>query len=93
MHEAILYIAVAYILLCKLDINLHDIWLPQPDTFSLNGHFSAVKFVMGYEKNMSFLVIAKSPKVWKKIEKIGLGSFKVVECTFYLLLVAIYKTK
>ena len=30
---------------------------------------------MGYEKNMSFLVIPKSPKVWKKVEKIGLGSF------------------
>ena len=40
--------------------------------------FSAVKLAMGYEKNMSFLVIAKSPKVWKKkkVEKIGLGSFK-----------------
>ena len=39
-------------------------------------HFSAVKFAMSYEKNMSFLVIAKSPKVWKKkVEKIGLGSF------------------
>ena len=35
-------------------------------------HFLAVNFSMGYEKNMSFLVIAKSPKV----EKIGLGSFK-----------------
>ena len=40
-------------------------------------HFSAVKFAMGCEKNMSFLVIGKSPKVWKKVEKIGLGSFKV----------------
>ena len=29
-------------------------------------HFSAVKFAMGYEKNMSFLVIPISPKVWKK---------------------------
>ena len=38
-------------------------------------HFSAVKFYMGYEKNMSFLVIPKSPKVGKKVEKIGLGSF------------------
>ena len=28
-------------------------------------HFS-VKFAMGYEKNMSFLVIANSPEVWKK---------------------------
>ena len=29
-------------------------------------HISAVKFDMGYEKNMSLLVIPKSPKVWKK---------------------------
>ena len=35
-----------------------------------------MKFVMGYEKDMSFLVIPKSPKVWEKYEKIGLGSFK-----------------
>ena len=31
---------------------------------------------MGYEKNISFFVIAKSPKVWIKDEKIGLVSFK-----------------
>ena len=29
-------------------------------------HFSAVKFAMGYEKNVSFLVIAKSPKFENK---------------------------
>ena len=28
---------------------------------------------------MSFLVILKSPKVGKKVEKIGLGSFKIVQ--------------
>ena len=39
-------------------------------------HFSAVKFAMSYENNMSFLVVVKSPKVWKKVEKIGLGFFK-----------------
>ena len=38
-------------------------------------HFSAVKFAVGNEKKMSFLVIPKSPKVWKKVENIGLGSF------------------
>ena len=38
--------------------------------------FSAVRFAMSHEKNMSFLVIPKSPKVWKKNEKIGLGFFK-----------------
>ena len=39
-------------------------------------HFSAVKFYMGYEKNMSFLVKPKSTKLWEKVEKIGLGYFK-----------------
>ena len=38
--------------------------------------FSVVKFNMRYEKNMSFLVIRKSPKVGNKVEKIGLNSFK-----------------
>ena len=38
--------------------------------------FSAVKFAMSYEKNMSFLVIAKSPEVWKEVYKIGLSSLK-----------------
>ena len=37
--------------------------------------FSAVKFAMGYEKNMGFFVIPKLLKVWKKVEKIGLGFF------------------
>ena len=36
-------------------------------------HFSADKFAMGYEKNMSFLVMATSSKVWKKVEKMGLA--------------------
>ena len=37
---------------------------------------SAVKFAMDCEKNMSFLVITKSPKVWEgESDKIGLGSF------------------
>ena len=31
-------------------------------------HFSAVKFSMGFEKNTSFLVVPKSPKVCKKVE-------------------------
>ena len=38
-------------------------------------HISAVKFNMGYEKNMSFLVIPKSPKVWqKKLKKLDWAS-------------------
>ena len=40
--------------------------------------FSAVILVMGYKKNMSFLVIPKSPKVLKKLKKIGLGTFKQI---------------
>ncbi len=30
-------------------------------------HFSAVKFTRGNEKNMNFLLIPKSTKVWKKL--------------------------
>ena len=36
----------------------------------------AFKFAMGYEQNISFFVIQKSSEVWKKVDKIGLGSFK-----------------
>ncbi len=39
-------------------------------------HFSAVKFTRGNEKNMNFVLIPKSLKVWKKSETVGLGSFK-----------------
>ena len=45
-------------------------------------HFSAMKFYMGYEENMSFLVIPKSPKAGENVEKIGLGSFKWCEIYF-----------
>ncbi len=38
-------------------------------------HFSAVKFTRGNEKNMSFLLIPKSPKLWEKSEAIGPGTF------------------
>ena len=38
------------------------------DTFVME-HFSAVKFAMGYEKNMSFLLIPKSPKVGNKLKR------------------------
>ena len=41
-------------------------------------HFLAVKLYMGYEQNISFLVIPKSPKVGKQVEKIGLGSLSCV---------------
>ncbi len=39
-------------------------------------HFSAVKVTEGSEKNMSFLLIPKSWKVWKKSEAMGPFSFK-----------------
>ncbi len=38
-------------------------------------HFSAVKFTWGNEKNMSFLLIPKSPKVEEKSEAIGPVTF------------------
>ena len=34
-------------------------------------YFLAVILGIGYKKNMSFLVIPKSPKVWKEVKKIG----------------------
>ena len=74
MNRAILWFAVAYILLCKLNYGYHN-----QARFHLclqTEHVSAVKFNMGYEKNMSFLVIPKSPELWKKVEEIGLGFFK-----------------
>ena len=37
--------------------------------------FSAVKLAMGYE-----VVILESSKAWKKVEKIGLGTF-TLECS------------
>ena len=40
-------------------------------------HVSSVKFAMDYEKNVSFFVIGKSPKVWKKSWKDRMGSFKL----------------
>ena len=67
MHEAILYIAVGYILLCKLNygyITKH-IFI---NIFQTE-YFSTVKFDMGYDKNVSFLVISKSLIVLKKVEK------------------------
>ena len=59
MYEGILYIAVAYTLLCSLimvTITRHVFM----NIFPLE-HFSAVKFAMAYEKTMSFLVTPKSP--------------------------------
>ena len=67
MYEAILYIAVAYpycvrLIMVTITRNVFT------NIFQTE-HFSAVKFAMGYEKNMSFLVIPKSPKVGKKLKK------------------------
>ena len=64
MYQAILFIAVAYSLLCKLNYGHMTVHV-FISIFQME-HFSAVKFDMAYEKNMSFLVIAKSPKVWNK---------------------------
>ena len=74
LHEAILYIAVAYILLCKLYYGLTLTRHAFINIFQME-HFLAVKFVMVWEK----YELAKSPKVWKKkVEKTGLGSIKTI---------------
>ena len=46
MYEAILYIAVAYIFLCKLNYGYHN--QSRFINIFLTEHFSAVKFVMGF---------------------------------------------
>ena len=38
------------------------------DIFQME-QFSAVKFAMGYEKNMTMFVIVKSPKIGKKLKR------------------------
>ena len=42
------------------------------------GLLSAVKFDIGCEKNLSILVIPKSPKVWKKNEKNWTGPLSLM---------------
>ena len=68
MYEAILYIAVAYISCC---VSLIMVTITRHIFISIfqTEQFSAAKFVMGYAKNMSFLVIPKSSKVRKKLKK------------------------
>ncbi len=48
-------------------------------------HFSAVKFNRCNEKNMSFLLIPKSPKVWEKSEAVGPGTFNT-KLSVYLMI-------
>ncbi len=50
-------------------------------------HFSAVKLDRSNEKNMNFLLIPKSPKVWEKFEAIGPVTFK---CKIAIFLVHIW---
>ena len=45
-------------------------------------HFPAVTFSMGYEKNMSFFVIAKSPKVWKRLKRLDWASLTASLATY-----------
>ena len=84
MYGAILYFAVAYLTVLSLimvtitrHIFINIFWTE---------HFLAVKFWMGYQKSMSFLVIAESWKVWKKFEKIGLGSFNLPRCKLWTVM-------
>ena len=70
-----MFIAVVISILCKLfmaTISRHVfINIFQTELFSVVNFYHRL-----LEKNASFLVILKSPKVWKKLEKFGLGSFK-----------------
>ena len=59
MYEANLYIAVAYILLCKLNYGYRN--QSRFNQYLPNRTLFRAEFAMGYEKNMSILVIAKSP--------------------------------
>ena len=67
------FIMIAYIPYC---VSLITVTITSP--FSINifqmVHFSAVKFTKGNEKNMSFLLISKSHRVWKNSEGIRLGT-------------------
>ena len=68
MHEADLPIGYC-VSLVMVTINSH---------IFINIFQMKVFLYIGFEKNMSFLVIAKSPKVLKiKVEKIGMSSFKL----------------
>ena len=64
MYEAILYNAVAYYypIIC---VSFTMVTITRHVFINLfqTEHFLAAKFSVGYEKNMRFLVIAKSPKV------------------------------
>ncbi len=69
-------------MLCRTICAIRDLPMETPLTSHIfinifhTVHFSAVKFTRGNEKKMSFLLIPKSPKVWKKSEAIGPGTFK-----------------
>ena len=68
MYEVILYIAVAYIAYC---VSLIMVTITKHIFINIfqTEHLSALKYAKGYKKNMSFLVISKSPKVWKKLKR------------------------
>ena len=65
---------VAYTILCNLNYGYHNKACFRSHLLNCQ-NTSAVKFVVSYMENMSFLVIPKSPEVGKIVEKIGLGSF------------------
>ena len=62
LYEAIMHFAVAYMSYCCVSFILVTI----ARYIFKTEHFSAVKLAMGYKKNISFLVIPKSPKFKKK---------------------------
>ena len=72
MYKAILNFALAF----KINYGYHNQVRFHWFNIFQTEQFSAVTFAMGYEKNIGFLVIPESPKIWKTDETIGLGSFK-----------------
>ena len=77
MYEAILYSAVAYTLLCKLNYSYHN------QTRSPNGTLFSCKICHGWWEKYELSCNSKISKSLKKqVEKTGLGSFKGAHSLF-----------
>ena len=67
MYQAILHIAVAHILLCKFNYGYHN---------QAKGTLFSCMFGHGQWEKYDLPRDTKTPNVWRKVEKIGLGSCK-----------------
>ena len=65
MYEAILYMQLS-ISYCVFNLIMVTIIRHIFNNIFQMKYFPAVKFDLDYEKNMNFLVIPNSPKVWEK---------------------------